>query len=163
MHNYVTTNGWGYKRGFMKQLTVLALVIAMFGATFLAQTGKVSADRDDKDNKKTTQSKPTEAYSYTAQPGDSYTLLARKAIQTYGLENKINLSSAQIVYAETNLTKEASSPDLNTDQKLELKKDTVKAWIDKARKLSEVDKKAWNYYVQFVDFDTRDNGEVKKT
>ena len=100
------------------------------------------------------------SYSFSAQSDDNYSVLARKAVQIYGLENKVNLSAAQIVFAETRMTLEAKSPVLNGGQKVEIKKDTVKSWVEKAQKLTDVQEKAWNYYVQFVDFDTRDNGEA---
>jgi hypothetical protein len=51
------------------------------------------------------QQAPAEAaYSYVAQSGDSYSLMARKAVQTYGLTSQTNLSQAQIIFAETSRT-----------------------------------------------------------
>lgn len=140
----------------MKKLTALSFVLAVLGIVGLAQPAKASAHGDEKHE-------PATTYSYTAQVGDSYTVLARKAVQTYGLENKVNLSGAQIIFAETSLTLEAKSPVLNQGQKVELHKDTVKSWIEKAQKLTAAQQKAWNYYVQFVNFDTRSNGEAKKS
>ena len=146
----------------MKKLSLLTFVFAMVGVFMLTQPVKVNAD-DGKPHDESGSHKTAESYSYTAQTDDSYTVLARKAIQTFGLENKVNLSGAQIVFAETSLTLEAKSPVLNTGQKVEFQKDIVKSWVEKAQKLTDVQKKNWNYYVQFVDFDTRDNGEVKKS
>ncbi len=143
----------------MKKLTALSLALAILSVTLLAQPVTTRADGDDSHNNTTTTStKAPEVYTYKAKLGDSYTVLARKAIQTYGLENKVNLSGAQIVFAETNLTNDAKLPALNLGQKVELNKSTVKSAIEKAQKLTDAQKKAWDYYVQFVDFDTRDNG-----
>ena len=99
------------------------------------------------------------AYSYVAQSGDSYTKMARKAVQTYGLKNKIKLSPAGIIFAETNLTRAADSPELNLGQKVEIKESTIHEWVDKAQDLTDAQEVAWNYYVQFVNFDTNNVGE----
>lgn len=100
-----------------------------------------------------------ESYGYVAQPGDSYHVLARKAVQTYGIENNVNLSGAQIIYAETNLAQAASLPVLSEGQAVEIAQTDVKAAIESAQALSEEDEATWDYYVQFVDFDTSNNGE----
>ncbi len=98
-------------------------------------------------------------YKYVAQPGDSYSLIARKAVQTYGSKFKVKLSRAQIIYAETNLTQQAKSPLLDIDQKLSVSENTVKQWVNKATKLTASQKAAWNYYVQFADFNTNAVGQ----
>lgn len=98
-------------------------------------------------------------YDYTAQPGDSYTLMARKAIQTYGITSKTNLNQAQIIYAETLLTQEAESPLLDLGQKVTIKESTVKSWTDKAGQLSDAQKAAWGAYAEGVDFNTNHVGQ----
>lgn len=98
-------------------------------------------------------------YRYVAQPGDSYSVLARKAVQTYGLANKVNLSEAQIIAAETNLTLDAGSPLLIKGQKVTLQESDVKEWVEKAEKLSAQQQTLWQPYTIGVDFDTRTNGE----
>jgi len=101
------------------------------------------------------------AYQYVAQTGDSYSLMVRKAIQTYGLVSKTSLGRAQIIYAETHLTQEAGSPHLNVGQKVSIKETTVKGWVEKAQKLTDAQKKAWNVYAQHADFNTNHVGEAK--
>ena len=135
-------------------------------AAILVQPNVASAhDGEDhsKDEAKvvTTGVEKDEAYSYVAQTGDSYSELARKAVQTYGIVNKVTLSGAQIVFAETNLTKEAGSPVLNLNQEVTISIATVKSWVEKAQKLTDVQKTNWNYYVQFVDFNTNSVGESR--
>lgn len=93
-------------------------------------------------------------YDYVAQSGDSYTTMARKSVQTYALKNKINLSNAQIVFAETNLTQVAGSPELNLGQAVKIDQATVKTWVDKATKLSAAEQAAWVPYTKNVNFDT---------
>ncbi len=101
------------------------------------------------------------AYNYVAQPKDSYTLMARKAIQTYGLTNKVKLSQAKIIYAETLLTQEAGSPYLNLGQKVSIKQDSVKNLVDKAQKLSKDQEAAWQTYAVGVNFNTNAVGQAK--
>jgi hypothetical protein len=98
-------------------------------------------------------------YSYTAQPGDSYSLMARKAVQTYGKKYKVNLSGAKILFAEAHLALAAGMPYLDLDQKVEMPESLVKQWVDSAQKLSPTEEAAWNYYTQFVDFNTNRVGQ----
>lgn len=99
-------------------------------------------------------------YSYVAQPGDSYSLMARKAIQTIGITNKVNLSEAQIIFAETHLTQDAGSPVLVKGQKVEIKEDAVKNWVNKAKDLSAQQQSAWNVYAQNANFNTNKVGQA---
>jgi hypothetical protein len=132
--------------------------------TFWTNTTSVLAHEVQSNQSKNTKSSQNQTdiiYSYIAQPGDSYTKMARKAVQTYGLKNKINLSGAQIIFAETNLTKEAGSPLLDLNQKVEIKESAVHTWVDKAVQLTKTQQDRWNFYVQFVNFNTDNVGESK--
>ncbi len=100
-------------------------------------------------------------YNYTAQPGDSYTKIARKAVQTHGINNNVNLSQAQIVAAETFLTNEAGSPNVNAGDKVNISEDAVKAAVERAEKLDDNAKALWERYVKFVDFNTDNVGESR--
>ena len=148
----------GKKEGsIVKLLTIfkltLALVLAM--ASFLAlapSSAKVSAHEAASDQ-------ADAVYSYVAQPGDSYTEISRKAVQTYGAINKVNASQAGIIFAETNLTLAAGSPELNLGQKVEIKESDIHQWVDKAQDLTDAQESAWNYYVQFVNFNTDSVGQ----
>ena len=104
-------------------------------------------------------SQEDEVYSYVAQPGDSYTKMARKAIQTFGITEKIDVSQAGIIFAETNLTKAAGSPSIDVGETVEIKVSDVDDWVDKATELTDSQEAAWNYYVQFVDFNTDNVGQ----
>lgn len=136
----------------LKLTAALVMTLSAFLAVH-APAQKVVAHEQKNDKAKTA------VYSYTAQPGDSYTKMARKAIQTYGLTNKIDIGQAGIIYAETNLTRAAGSPELNEGQKVEIKAEDVHQWADKAKSLTDAQKAAWNYYVQFVNFNTNNVGQ----
>ena len=103
--------------------------------------------------------KKEEMYNYTAQPGDSYSKLARKALQTYGINNNANIGGTGILFAETNITAQAGWPALDQGQKVQIAKTTVKEWFDKAAKLSAEEKAGWSYYLPYVDFNTNAIGE----
>ena len=142
----------------LKFVTITALAI---GVTVVVNpnVSKVAAETKQPTTPAATSSEPKAAssdpsYSYIAQPGDSYTKMARKAIQTYGKKAKVNISQAGIIFAETNLTIQAGSPILEISQKVEFKESVVKSWAEKALKLTDAEKSAWNYYVQFVNFNT---------
>lgn len=141
----------------MKLLTTLILTVTLalslaIAWTFWGGTSQVAAHEE--------KTKPAEVtYSYVAQSGDSYTKMARKAIQTYGLKKKINLSPAGIIFAETNLTQAVGSPQLNLDQKVEIKESVLHEWVDKAQSLTDAQEAAWNVYVKFVDFNTNNVGQ----
>lgn len=113
---------------------------------------------DDK-SKTTPAEAAAKTYSYTAQAGDSYTLMARKALQTYGILNKLTLSQAQIVYAETLMAQEAGSPQLVAGQKVTFDSAKIKTWADKAKAVTGPAEAAWQQYVQYVDFNTNNVGE----
>jgi ABC-type oligopeptide transport system substrate-binding subunit len=146
-------------------LLSLALVLSTFGAV-LVPSAAVSAHEEGEAETTTatviSNVKEDEPhYDYQAQQGDSYTKMARKAVQTYGVVNKIDLSGAKIVYAETNLTLEAGSPQLNLGQGVAISEASVKAWVEKAMAITAEEEAAWNHYVQFVDFNTNNVGEAR--
>jgi hypothetical protein len=99
------------------------------------------------------------SYNYVAQAGDSYTLMARKAIQTYGIKNKVKISRAKIIAAETWLTQAAGSPYLDLAQPVAIQETTVKSFVDQAQKLSAADEAAWAQYVAGANFNTNAVGQ----
>lgn len=119
---------------------------------------KVQQKQENSENKKASD---TDAYKYIAQTNDSYSLMARKAIQTYGINKKINLNKAQIIYAETMLTQASDSPILRVGQSVTIKQSAVKNWTEKAQKLSKNDINAWNAYTVGVNFNTDAVGEAR--
>lgn len=102
------------------------------------------------------------AFDYVAQSGDSYSLMARKAVQTYGVINSVNLSGAQIIFAETNLTLEAGSPILSLGQNVSISESLVAEWVEKAQELTEEQQAEWQVYVSDANFNTDSVGEVRE-
>lgn len=107
-------------------------------------------------------SENSNAYTYIAQPGDSYSQMARKAIQTYGIVHNITMSPAAIVFAETGLTQAKGSPLLTEGQEIVINETDVQHWVEAAQNLSQDQQAAWAYYAQFADFNTNAVGEVKE-
>lgn len=157
----------------------LASFIALLGLAFLLVTMSVSAqEAEPETTAETTQVDATEeesaettteaseeesngnTYDYVAQPGDSYSLMVRKAVQTYGVNNSVNLSGAQIIYAETNLTQEAGSPILNLGDNVSIAESAVQKWVESAQSLTEEQQAAWQPYANGANFNTNAVGEA---
>lgn len=116
-----------------------------------------NATNSQQTDQKSIASKP---YEYTAQAGDSYSVLARKAVQSYGIINRVKLSLAQVVAAETRLTLIAESPYLNEGQTVTLDNATIKSAIDTVMKMPVDEVAAWETYVPTVNFNTNANGQA---
>ena len=147
---------------------VLVGVVAAVFVAITVQTATASAQtkpdttknqKSNNDDKKAASKDVT--YKYVAQSGDSYSKIARKAVQTYGLKYKVNLSVSRIIYAETHLTQEAGSPLLNLGQEVTVSESTVKGWVEKAQKLSNDEAAKWDVYVSNVNFNTDNVGESR--
>ena len=167
----------GYKMEFIKKYqSFIAIGLAVVGLGALVVMSSNNSDQADNKSAKTDASalkidagpdgekkqdttKLATVYNYTAQPGDSYTVLARKAVQAYAKSEKQKLSSAQIIAAETRLTVDAGSIELNEGQTLAIDKAAVKAAVDAAKKLGATELAAWEVYVPYVDFDTSKAGQ----
>jgi len=155
---------------FISLVSATMFLVSVFaGAVFVsaaaAQENEVPVveqaqnEGQDQDNDENKEEAKTVTYSYVAQPGDSYSLLARKAIQTYGLKNKVSLSQAKIIAAETHLTQAASSPFLNEGQKIEIKETDVQKAVEEVQKLTATQEAAWAIYTAGVDFNTNNVGQ----
>lgn len=148
----------------MKKLIAALCFAFLLGAAVpvvLSGNQKVLAQEEEQQSSEQEQQSQGASYHYKAQPGDSYTLMARKAVQTYGLKNDVNLSLAQIVYAETKMTQEAGSPQLEVGQNVQVAESVVKQWVERAQELSEEDRADWDYYAQFANFNTDNVGETR--
>lgn len=151
----------------------LAGFLAMFGVAFMLLTLNASAQEADtevtpvttsesEELTESTEESSTETYEYVAQSGDSYSLMARKAIQTYGINNSVNLTGAQIIYAETSMTKEADSPVLNLGQSVSINESTVQKWVENAQGLTEEQQALWQPYANRANFNTDAVGESQE-
>lgn len=123
------------------------------------KTEETDNQQKEDNNNDQSNDKP-QPYSYVAQPGDSYSLMARKGVQTYGINNEVDLNQAQIIFAETNITQAAGSPRLAVGQAVNLNQDSVKEWVNKAKDLSKEQQTAWEAYTQGVNFNTNNVGQA---
>ncbi len=137
-------------------LKLMALLASVAAVPLAVQGGKASAQAKPQAPPTTTQI----TYSYSAQPGDSYTQLARKAAQTYGKKFNAKLSPAKIIFVETNMMRAANAPRLEVSQKVDIAEAVVKHWADKAAALSPAEEAAWAQYVPSVDFNTDHVGQA---
>lgn len=152
-------------------VSVVAAFALVFGiATLVSQSTAyahdgenhtAAAETNQSEKKEEVTADKANAYNYVAQTDDTYSQMARKAIQTYGVVNKVNLSQAQIVAAETNLTITAGSPVLLEGQKVSIDQSAVKAEVEKAQKLSKDQQAAWQAYTVGVNFNTNAVGQAK--
>lgn len=106
-----------------------------------------SAKNQD-DSSTSTLQKTDKGVSITAKAGDSYTTLARQAVQ----DADSSLSKAQVIAAETFLTQNAGEPAVNVDQAVLIKQADLDKAIKKAKGLSKADIAAWKTYVPYVAF-----------
>ena len=120
-----------------------------------------SEESENQDQNEDESAEESSRYSYTAQPGDSYTKIARKAVQTYGYYENASLSLAEIIAAETFLTSDAGFPALEIGEKVSLSEDAVKAAVEKAQGLDDAAEALWERYVAGVDFNTDNVGEAR--
>ena len=147
----------------MYSTSVLFGISALVPKVVLAHEGEEhSTAQEATEHEAETKQTDTAVYTYVAQPGDSYTLMARKAIQTYGIKNKSKLSRAKIIAAETWLTQAAGSPALNLAEKVQIKESSVKDTVDKALKITAAEEAAWAVYVSGANFNTNAVGQVAK-
>lgn len=150
------------KGGFMNIVRLSSGYIVAVAVVSIALTGVQAQAAEKEATPKTEQKsdqKSAATYRYTAQPGDTYTQLVRKAVQTYGINEKKDIGKARIIAIETRAASEAQWPVLSIGQKVSFTQAEVKSWVDNAMKLSEADVAAWRTYVPYIDFDTRSIGE----
>ena len=140
-------------------LSSLVLIAVFASAQAGAQEVEDNNQEPAQNEQDSEQAQSGKEYNYKAQPGDTYSQMARKAVQTYGVNNNEDLSLAQILYVETNLTIMAGSPHLNVGQEVKIKEGDVKAWVDRAKDLDEATENLWNAYVPGTDFNTDNVGE----
>lgn len=91
-------------------------------------------------------------YSYTAEAGDSYVLLARKAIDEYATSTNTALSPEQRIAAETFIINDAGFPQIDIGQTVTFSNDTIKDAVDRATSLSTTELANWAPYAALAGF-----------
>lgn len=155
-----------------EKLLILALAFAaLFAVALVSSTGAYAQEEggeaevvevtEGEGGEGEQMEESTSSYTFTAQSGDSYSKIARKAVQIYGIDNQVDLSEAQIIFIETNLTQDAGSPLLDLGQEVQISSDAISVYVDQASNLSEAELAAWQYYANMADFNTNSVGEVQ--
>lgn len=160
----------------MKRNITVAIALFVAGATLIITTPYARAEetttesasevvKDEAVNAaeavESAKASSAEASTFVAQKGDSYTKMARKAVQIFGIDNKVDLSGAQIVFVETNITQVAGSLELNLGESVSISKATIGEWVEKAKQLTDGQKALWQVYANRVDFNTNNVGEAR--
>lgn len=137
-----------------QQITIKqADIAAVLGVSEGAQTAETTtpATKNSDNNTATSEKSDTPASaSYTAAAGDSYTTLARAAISSYASKNKLSLTSAQRVAAESSLVAAAGAPELAIGQVVTFATSDIKSAITTATQLPATDLAAWQQYAQLA-------------
>lgn len=92
-------------------------------------------------------------YSVQAKAGDSYVLLARGAVAKYMKDNKLALTGAQRIAAETTLGVAAGLPAVEVDQNVTFTKTALQQAVDAAKGLSIEQQAVWAPYAADVIFE----------
>ena len=132
-------------RGHVNLLISLGVLIAAI--CFLpvhAQAAEVNLDSPDVEVTDTTKGNVGAATrAYTAQPGDSLTILARRTVADYLVSLQKNLNPAQKVYAETVLVQANNPRRLAVGERVEFNLSQVESIIVQAGQLSPARQAAW--------------------
>ena len=92
-------------------------------------------------------------YSVQAKAGDSYMLLARGAVAKYMKDNKLALTGAQRIAAETTLGVAAGLPAVEVGQNVTFTKTALQQAVDAAKGLSIEQQAVWAPYAENVIFE----------
>ena len=92
-------------------------------------------------------------YSVQAKAGDSYMLLARSAVTKHMKDNKIALTGAQRIAAETTLGVAAGLPELEIGENVTFTKTALQQAVDAAKGLSIEQQAVWAPYAADVIFE----------
>ena len=146
---------------YFSSIIVAGVAAAAIGVSVGGADASYAHDGEDRSNeqKATKVEAQTRTYSYTANSGDTYAQMVRKAVQTYGITTKKDIGTARIVAIETKASEQAGWPYLNEGQVVSFSDSLIKTWVDEAMNLPAADVAAWQTYVSSVNFDTRNIGE----
>lgn len=112
----------------------------------VAATTTKEAPAESSEKSEDKKSSAAKKYTASAKAGDSYTSLARQMISKYAADKNLKLSSAQRVAAETFLTLDAGSPELEVGQEVKVISDSLKSAVEKSQALSEAQQANWSIY-----------------
>ena len=122
----------------------VAGAVAATSATEQKQTTTPTAD---------TNNGTAKDYSVQAKAGDSYMLLARSAVTKHMKDNKLALTGAQRIAAETTLGVAAGLPELEVGENVTITKTALQQAVDAAKGLSIEQQAVWASYAENVIFE----------
>ncbi len=97
------------------------------------------------------------SYSFTAPPGCSLSLLARRSIQLFDQETQaVAMTPAQAMYAETNIVKHLGERWLEIGEKVSIDKAVVEDYSKKSQSLTPAEVAAWQFYADQANFNVDD-------
>jgi hypothetical protein len=126
------------------QALQIAGAVAATSATEQKQTITPTAD---------TSNGTVKDYSVQAKAGDCYMLLARNAITKHMKDNKIALTGAQRIAAETTLGVAAGLPAVEVGENVTITKTALQQAVEAARSLSIEQQAVWAPYAENVIFE----------
>lgn len=118
--------------------------VAATSATEQKQTTTPTAD---------TNNSTAKDYSVQVKAGDSYILLARSAVTKHIKDNKLTLTGAQRIAAETTLGVAAGLPELEVGENVTFTKTALQQAVDAAKGLSIEQQAVWAPYAENVIFE----------
>ena len=126
------------------QALQIAGAVAATSATEQKQTTTPTAD---------TNNGTAKDYSVQAKAGDSYMLLARSAVTKHIKDNKLTLTGAQRIAAETTLGVAVGLPELEVGENVTFTKTALQQAVDAAKGLSIEQQAVWAPYAENVIFE----------
>lgn len=105
------------------------------------------------------ESETSNDFVYTAKAGDSYTELARSSVIKFDQDSdEVELNAAQVTAAETWVTQEAGSPQINLGSQVTVSRASVEKFAKQANGLDDSAKGRWQKY---ADASSISVGELK--
>jgi hypothetical protein len=99
-----------------------------------------------------TNTQATGTYEFVAQPGDSLTVLVRRALQLYQQSKNITLGSGAEMYTETNVTQSLGNGLLEVGQPVSVPASLLQQYIDSSQGLTPDQNDNWAHYAETASF-----------
>jgi hypothetical protein len=95
-----------------------------------------------------------ESYQYVAVAGDNMSKLTRRSVDLYDqADDSIELTYAQVIFAETNIVQDAGPRLLDVGDSFEVPTSQIEKYIAEAPGLTEAQLAAWDGYAQNATFE----------
>ncbi|MDX1766105.1 MAG: hypothetical protein R3313_04100 [Candidatus Saccharimonadales bacterium] len=153
---------------------LLIIGVGIFSLPVVAQSAQIddepvivdtTADQTEQESVSEPVAEPTaslpESFDYVAEECNNLTLLVRKSLQIYDAQTEdVELTSAQIIYAETNVTQKMGSFMLDIGDEVSVPRELVDEFATSSQDLSPGTLAAWDSYTPTVDFELDDIAPV---